>query len=95
MVVSRETGPAEPVANWAPSMATEDVGFFGPAGRSLHGVQAAALCCWILGVTDPGRARLPRASLTVTASPTWPGQSRTGPAHAVLSFCPGSGIVDG
>lgn len=41
------------VVPWVPSMATEDVGLLGPAGRTLHGAQDVSLCYWILGVTDP------------------------------------------
>jgi amidohydrolase len=43
------------IVSWVPSMATEDVGLFGPAGLALHGSKGAALCYWILGVTDPSR----------------------------------------
>ncbi|MFF4105014.1 amidohydrolase [Streptomyces sp. NPDC001903] len=44
---------AERVAMWPPSLATEDFGLFGDAGRELHGAQGVRLAYWMLGVIGP------------------------------------------
>ncbi|MFB7057608.1 amidohydrolase [Streptomyces vinaceus] len=44
---------AERVAMWPPSLATEDFGLFGEAGRALHGAQGVRLAYWMLGVVGP------------------------------------------
>ncbi|MFG2616757.1 amidohydrolase [Streptomyces sp. NPDC048507] len=44
---------AERVAMWPPSLATEDFGLFGDAGRSVHGAPGVRLGYWMLGVIGP------------------------------------------
>ncbi|MET8753159.1 amidohydrolase, partial [Streptomyces sp. NPDC004667] len=44
---------AERVAMWPPSLATEDFGLFGDAGRAVHGAQGVRLAYWMLGVVGP------------------------------------------
>ncbi|MFI5999408.1 amidohydrolase [Streptomyces sp. NPDC051366] len=44
---------AERVAMWPPSLATEDFGLFGDAGRALHGAEGVRLAYWMLGVIGP------------------------------------------
>ncbi|MEU9941221.1 amidohydrolase [Streptomyces lavendulae] len=44
---------AERVAMWPPSLATEDFGLFGDAGRAVHGAEGVRLAYWMLGVVGP------------------------------------------
>ncbi|MCX5192582.1 amidohydrolase [Streptomyces sp. NBC_00249] len=44
---------AERVAMWPPSLATEDFGLFGDAGRSVHGAEGVRLAYWMLGAIGP------------------------------------------
>lgn len=44
---------AERVAMWPPSLATEDFGLFGDAGRAVHGARGVRLAYWMLGVIGP------------------------------------------
>ncbi|MFE2912469.1 amidohydrolase [Kitasatospora indigofera] len=46
---------AQRVADWPPSMATEDFPLFGPAGAGLHGVTDVRTAYWMLGTVGPGQ----------------------------------------
>ncbi|MCX5157575.1 amidohydrolase [Streptomyces sp. NPDC060334] len=45
---------AERVAMWPPTLATEDFGLFGDAGREWHGASGVRLAYWMFGVVGPG-----------------------------------------
>lgn len=49
----REALGAERVVPWAPSMATEDFGLYGDAGREIHGCTGVRLGYWMFGVVGP------------------------------------------
>lgn len=49
----REALGAERVAAWPPSMATEDFGLYGDAGRKIHGCPGVPLGYWMVGVVGP------------------------------------------
>ncbi|MGF0175709.1 amidohydrolase [Streptomyces sp. Marseille-Q5077] len=49
----REALGAERVAAWPPSMATEDFGLYGDAGREIHGCSGVPLGYWMVGVVGP------------------------------------------
>lgn len=59
---------AERVAAWPPSLATEDFGLFGEAGRQLHGASGVRLGYWMLGTV--GRAAWSRARTRGTPLPS-------------------------
>ncbi|MEU9337675.1 amidohydrolase [Streptomyces sp. NPDC048290] len=44
---------AERVVPWPPSLATEDFGLYGDAGREIHGRAGVALAYWMTGVVGP------------------------------------------
>ncbi|MER6517445.1 amidohydrolase [Streptomyces sp. NPDC001553] len=44
---------AERVAMWPPTLATEDFGLFGDAGREWHGASGVRLAYWMFGVVGP------------------------------------------
>ncbi|MDT0444346.1 amidohydrolase [Streptomyces johnsoniae] len=45
------------VTRWAPAAATEDFGWFGPAGAGLHGGSGIRLGYWMLGTVGAARLR--------------------------------------
>ncbi|MFE6282162.1 amidohydrolase [Streptomyces sp. NPDC057877] len=49
----REALGAERVVPWGPSMATEDFGLYGDAGREIHGCAGIPLGYWMVGVVGP------------------------------------------
>ncbi|WP_374103082.1 amidohydrolase [Streptomyces sp. B93] len=49
----RQVLGAERVVPWAPSMATEDFGLYGDAGREIHGCAGVRLGYWMVGTVGP------------------------------------------
>lgn len=71
---------AERVAAWPPSLASEDFGLFGEAGRELHGASGIRLGYWMLGTVGPAawsRARAQGSPLPSNHAPDFAPDART------------------
>lgn len=83
----RELLGPERVALWPPSLATEDFGYFGPAGVELHGLPDVHTAYWMFGVI--GRAQWAQAPGTtaleklVTLPPNHSPRYRPDPGAAI------------